>query len=123
MAWTPDKVAALLSSKDGSSSERVTQLQEVAAELLGEGEGHDALAAIVEKLADGARDGEFCPPGCLLSTREAKIDTSVSSFLETASRRLGTFGACLVCCARHGTSSPPEQAGSPPSRQCLCRLQ
>jgi hypothetical protein len=62
MAWTPDKVAALL-SQDSTTTDRVAQLREVVAAVRGEGdgegEGRDGLVGVVEKLADGARDGEF----------------------------------------------------------------
>jgi hypothetical protein len=64
MAWTPEKVAALL-SQDGSTADRVAQLQELVAAVRGEedGDGRDGLAGVVEKLADGARDGEFARHG------------------------------------------------------------
>ncbi|KAK4033302.1 hypothetical protein C8A01DRAFT_50091 [Parachaetomium inaequale] len=48
------KVATLLSSEDAGASERTAQLKEVLAALKDESE--DGLAAVVEKLADGARD-------------------------------------------------------------------
>lgn len=61
MAWTPDKVAALLGSRDGDVGERTAQLREVVAGIRGESEVGDGgrLAAIAEKLADGARDRKF----------------------------------------------------------------
>ncbi|KAG7286450.1 hypothetical protein NEMBOFW57_008761 [Staphylotrichum longicolle] len=55
MAWTPDKVAALISSR-GDTSARAAQLKEVLDEI--RAENNDSLAALVEKLADGARDYE-----------------------------------------------------------------
>lgn len=59
MAWTPDEIAALLSSSRGDTSERAAQLKEVLAAI--QGESNDSLAALVEKLADGARDRELDP--------------------------------------------------------------
>jgi hypothetical protein len=56
MAWTPDKVEALLSSGDAEAGERTAHLKEVLAGLREETE--NGLAAVVEKLADGARNGE-----------------------------------------------------------------
>ena len=59
MTWTPVKVSAVFSGQDGGKYDRTTQLKEVLAGLSKESE--DSLAAVVEKLADGARDGEFNP--------------------------------------------------------------
>ncbi len=56
MAWRPDQVAALLSNRNGDVSERTAQLKEVLTGIRGESD--EALAAVVEKLADGARDRE-----------------------------------------------------------------
>jgi hypothetical protein len=56
MAWTPDQVAALLGSRGGDASERTAPLKEVLAGIRGDSD--DNLAAVVEKLADGARDRE-----------------------------------------------------------------
>lgn len=57
MSWTPDKVSAVLSGQDGGDDGRTAQLKDLLAGLTKENE--DSLAAVVEKLADGARDGEF----------------------------------------------------------------
>ena len=57
MSWTPEKVSAVLSGQDGGKDARTAQLKEVFVGLQKESE--DNLATIVEKLADGARDGEF----------------------------------------------------------------
>jgi hypothetical protein len=57
MSWTPEKVSATLSGQNGGKDDRTAQLKEVFVGLQKESE--DSLAAVVEKLADGARDGEF----------------------------------------------------------------
>jgi hypothetical protein len=57
MSWTPDKVSAVLNDQDGGKDDRTAQLKEVFVGLQKESE--DSLAVVVEKLADGARDGEF----------------------------------------------------------------
>jgi len=57
MAWTPDRIAALLRDQSGGASERTEHLSELVAGLR-DGIDED-LAAVVEKIADGARDREF----------------------------------------------------------------
>lgn len=63
MAWTPDEVAALFRSQGSAGSNqdekswRTSQLKEVLRAV--QKESLDGLAAVVERLADGARDCEF----------------------------------------------------------------
>ncbi len=63
MAWSLNEVAALLKTQGSAGSDqdeqswRTTQLKEVLAAV--RQESADGLAAVVEKLGDGARDREF----------------------------------------------------------------
>lgn len=117
MAWTPDKVAALISSR-GDTSARAAQLKEVLDEI--RAENNDSLAALVEKLADGARDCEFDPMVCCHQFKTLN-NTALSSILEIASGRVWASGARLVPCAcEGGTPTRPEQAGTSSGWQCMC---
>lgn len=58
MASGPDVVVALLKQQDGDSSERTAILMEVL-EIAAAQDSSDQVAAIVEKLADAARDCEW----------------------------------------------------------------
>ncbi|KAL2147555.1 hypothetical protein VTI28DRAFT_8810 [Corynascus sepedonium] len=60
MAWTPDRIAALLRDQSGGASERTEHLSELVAGLR-DGIDED-LAAVVEKIADGARDPSWRLP-------------------------------------------------------------
>ncbi|KAL2022480.1 hypothetical protein VTK56DRAFT_5309 [Thermocarpiscus australiensis] len=66
MAWTPDQVATLLRSRDSAGSDldekswRTSQLKEVLAVV--RDLSADGLSAVIEKLADGARDSAWRLP-------------------------------------------------------------
>ncbi|KAK4133719.1 hypothetical protein BT67DRAFT_422996 [Trichocladium antarcticum] len=66
MAWTPDEVAALLRSQGSAGSDhdekswRTSQLKDVLNAV--QKESRDGLAAVVERLADGARDPAWRAP-------------------------------------------------------------
>jgi hypothetical protein len=112
MAWSPDKVAALLSSRYGDSTERTAALNQV---LVGIQDGGDEdLAAIVEKLADGARDGEFVRALC--HCQHGKLRTV---FLCVASWRLPLGDSGLL---QHVLAAVPVKEPRHPLNKQALRL-
>lgn len=103
MAWTtPDEIAALFRSRGSAQSDqdekswRTAQLKEVLAAA--REQNADGLAPVVEKLADGARDGELEP-------------VVLFFFLFTSSVQFEVLILTLSCFQPHG-DCPSETLGS-----------